>query len=152
MTIREEGGVEAVLDQLLLDDNIDAVEEDSIWTEQGTFEGFLTEEEENQLRGRSLAESIPYGIRMVQADQVRVGTNPVRVCVVDTGVAGGHPDIDFSKTVGANRQSNIDGTLLKWNDDIRGHGTHTVGISQPKLGMALAYEVWETLRSILHVA
>jgi Subtilase family len=73
-------------------------------------------------------ERIPYGITMIQADQVPYGPNPVLVCIVDTGAAIDHPDLNVSNIAGVNRKSNYDKTeILRWNVDQRGHGTHIAG-------------------------
>ena len=109
-----------------------AMEKDSIWTEQGIFEEelFVFEDHLNVRRTqeRPTKELQSYGVKMIQGDEVAIGSSPTRVCVVDTGVAAGHPDLDFSRIDGVDRISNIDKSLLSWDGDTRGHGTHTIGI------------------------
>lgn len=106
------------------------MEKDSIWTEQGIFEEelFVVDGSKNVRRQRRAQELRSYGVEMIQGNQVTIGNSPTSVCVVDTGVAAGHPDLDFSRIDGTDRRSNIDGTTLSWNGDTRGHGTHTIGI------------------------
>lgn len=65
---------------------------------------------------------------MIQADQVSVGEYPVSICIVDTGLAVDHPDIDASRVEGVDRKSNVDDkTILHCNTDFRGHATHVAG-------------------------
>jgi subtilisin family serine protease len=127
----DQDNVGAVLELLVLDPDIEAVEEDSLWVEQGTQDAILTDVEVRSLRKsatRNLAGEItPYGIKMVQADQLATGGSRALVCIVDTGVIWGHPDLDFNKISGADRRSNKDSSTLKWNGDTRGHGTHIAG-------------------------
>ncbi len=70
-------------------------------------------------------ETLPYGIQLVQADQVTTtAANARKICVIDSGYSDGHEDlrdaggpITFSTTSGS-------GT---WNKDSCGHGTHVAG-------------------------
>ena len=133
----------AKVGKALIDDkDIEAVEKDSLWVEQGVFESYLTEDEvrrslraENkENRHRSLAESVPYGITMTQGNQVNYGSNRVRVCIVDTGVSISHPDLNSGGISGANRNSKVDNSLLTWNSDKRGHGTHIAGTISARIG------------------
>lgn len=74
-----------------------------------------------------LSQSMPYGISMVQADQVwAAGTRGGnrKVCIIDSGLAAGHEDLQFAaagKTV-----AGISGSTA-WNTDACGHGTHVAG-------------------------
>lgn len=117
-----------------------SMEKDNLWVEQGYFERFVEPSELLLLRKnqrRFLAsetnhpdEMVPYGISMVQADQVEMGDTPVTVCIVDTGIDLGHPDLDASLVTGADRETeDADGVplWLRWNTDARGHGTHVAG-------------------------
>jgi len=69
-------------------------------------------------------ESEPYGIGMVEADELSTGPNPVKICVVDTGYGLGHPDLPTSAH-GVTGTSNI---LGEWNFDGNGHGTMVAGV------------------------
>jgi len=93
------------------------IERDSLWVEQGWREPTR----------RRLQETTPYGITMVQADQVETGPHAATVCIVDTGLALGHPDIAESRVAGTNRRSSRTDEILYWNQDQRGHGTHVAG-------------------------
>jgi subtilisin family serine protease len=126
--------LDSVYDGLSTDPHFHGMVRDSMWEEQGVFVNELPIAG-NHVRGRQRqvqdlaeAETSGYGIAMIQADQVTIGSTPTTVCVVDTGVASGHPDLDFTRINGADRFSNIDNAVLEWDKDTRGHGTHTVGI------------------------
>ncbi|BDF95200.1 S8 family serine peptidase [Pseudoalteromonas sp. KAN5] len=73
-----------------------------------------------------MAESTPYGITMVQAQQLSDNlTGNQKVCIMDTGYALNHPDlpntgITGSDGYGANNTGN-------WYNDGNGHGTHVAG-------------------------
>lgn len=133
--------LDKVVEALIKDKDIEAIEKDSLWVEQGVFESYLTEDEvRRSLRGgsddkdhRTLAESIPYGITMTQANQVSYGGTKVTVCIVDTGVSISHPDLNSGKITGSDRRSKIDNSLLEWDRDRRGHGTHIAGTISAKM-------------------
>lgn len=66
----------------------------------------------------------PYGIRMVQADQLPQGDTLAgnrTVCIIDSGYSLGHEDLP-----GAPNVSGYNGNL-PWNVDGDGHGTHVAG-------------------------
>ncbi|KPH64532.1 S8 family serine peptidase [Pseudoalteromonas porphyrae] len=73
-----------------------------------------------------MAESTPYGITMVQAQQLSDNlTGNQKVCIMDTGYTLNHPDlpstgITGSDGYGANNTGN-------WYNDGNGHGTHVAG-------------------------
>jgi serine protease len=72
---------------------------------------------------RKVAETVPYGIPMVQADQVSYdSSNPRTVCIIDSGYDLGHEDLPSTPNV-----NGYDGGNLVWNEDGRGHGTHVAG-------------------------
>ena len=124
------GDLDFVSEQFMASPDVESFEEDSLFTEAGTLDAYLTDDEVRQLmrhnNGRSLEEDeiLPYGISMVQGDQVDVGPDPVSVCIIDTGVALGHEDLDSALFTGTNRISSIGQTTLQWARDTRGHGTH----------------------------
>ena len=73
----------------------------------------------------------PYGIPMVQADQVTVPKKKKqrnRVCLVDTGVLHNHPDLPKTLMRGRNRYSTTYNTELRWRKGVDGHGTCLAGI------------------------
>lgn len=113
---------------LVLRDDIEDVEEDHVYEELGHFVRELDVTNE-----RHLAEQTPYGITMVQANQVSFGSNRVKVCVTDTGAARGHPDLP-SNMQGASRTSSISRAAIYWYNDVRGHGTHTAGTIAARKG------------------
>ena len=103
------------------DENVESISEDTLWYPFG-----FVERELGPIEARRLKEEKPYGIEMIQADEIGMGENPVKVCVVDTGFAFGHPDMDNSKITGASRSSNVDKSWMPWSVDKRGHGSHVV--------------------------
>lgn len=71
---------------------------------------------------RTLSEIVPWGIHMIQADHLEPGSEDVVVCIVDTGLALGHPDLASDRITGGD---SVKG--WKWNTDVFGHGTHITG-------------------------
>jgi hypothetical protein len=84
--------------------------------------------EEEHVEERELqqqADTIPYGIRMVQADQAweqGVTGSGVKVCVIDSGIDSTHEDFVTNRLSGF-QQSNS----YPWQQDGYGHGTHVSG-------------------------
>lgn len=69
------------------------------------------------------AQSVPYGIPMVQADQVSDAQAGNRtLCIVDSGVDASHEDLQGVPMTGQNFTSSGD-----WNTDENSHGTHVAG-------------------------
>ncbi|KAI2500245.1 PA domain [Fragilaria crotonensis] len=73
------------------------------------------------------SENIPWGIGMIQADQLPIGPYPVKVCIADTGYGLGHPDLPSRGKVNGNDAVSKTGELWSWNIDFNGHGTHIAG-------------------------
>ena len=77
-----------------------------------------------------MAESTPYGITMVQSDQVsdsNIGS--MKVCITDTGYDGDHEDLrsyQGSNISGDDNDGNGNDTG-NWYQDGHGHGTHVAG-------------------------
>jgi len=70
-----------------------------------------------------LAQSAPFGIGMVQADQlVQSNKTNRKVCIIDTGYDLGHEDLPTDVTGQANNS-----LVGSWNNDGHGHGTHVAG-------------------------
>ena len=68
-------------------------------------------------------QTTPYGITMVQANQVSdANATNMSVCVIDTGYQYGHPDLPTSGVTG----SSFSGHGSWWTDG-NGHGTHVAG-------------------------
>lgn len=73
-----------------------------------------------------MAQTEPYGVPMVQANQlVQSDLSARKVCVIDTGYNLGHPDLPGTGN-GATGQAN-NGNVGNWNNDGNGHGTHVSG-------------------------
>ena len=71
-----------------------------------------------------MAEQVPYGILMVQADQVAEGaaTASTMVCIIDSGVQRAHEDFASGQFSGTN-----DPGTGNWYTDENSHGTHVAG-------------------------
>lgn len=70
-----------------------------------------------------LAQSEPFGIAMVQANQLSQSNKTNRkVCIIDTGYDLGHEDLPTDVTGQANN-----GSVGVWSNDGHGHGTHVAG-------------------------
>ncbi|MCA9541143.1 MAG: S8 family serine peptidase, partial [Myxococcales bacterium] len=74
-----------------------------------------------------MAETSPYGIGMVQADQVPAApaggdAGRTKVCIIDSGLAAAHEDFAGLPVSGSNNAGSG-----AWNDDLCGHGTHVAG-------------------------
>jgi subtilisin family serine protease len=70
-------------------------------------------------------EAVPYGISMVQAQQLTF--NPEgkqKVCVIDAGYDISHPDLQKSNVAGVDLTTT---QLGDWNTDENSHGTHVTG-------------------------
>lgn len=77
--------------------------------------------EEDAVR-EPLGEAVPYGIKMVQADQLSDASAGNRtVCIIDSGFAS-HEDLPTTHVTGS-----ADGGAGPWNQDGLGHGTHVAG-------------------------
>lgn len=73
-----------------------------------------------------LAESTPYGITMVQAQQVSDSlTGNRKVCIMDTGYHRSHEDLISAGVTGDDGYGSND--TGNWYQDGNGHGTHVAG-------------------------
>ncbi|MCY7295282.1 S8 family serine peptidase [Alteromonas sp. a30] len=71
-----------------------------------------------------MMQSTPFGIPMVQADQLtQSNTTARKVCVIDTGYTINHEDLSGAPHVTGNENGNVG----VWNNDGNGHGTHVAG-------------------------
>lgn len=69
-------------------------------------------------------ETVPYGIPMVQADQLTGGNHASRkVCIIDSGYYKGHTDLPSTTNVTASPDSGTGDPFV----DGDGHGTHVAG-------------------------
>mmetsp|Transcript_20158 Transcript_20158/g.24706 ORF Transcript_20158/g.24706 Transcript_20158/m.24706 type:complete len:611 (-) Transcript_20158:298-2130(-) len=68
----------------------------------------------------------PWGLSAIQSDLLEQNENgeQIKVCIVDTGYALGHPDLP---DLDSGYLEGISTELGNWNDDIVGHGTHVAG-------------------------
>lgn len=79
---------------------------------------------EVDVRRYPLAETTPYGIVMVQADQVAAqpAGDRTSVCIIDSGISAGHEDF-----AGLPVDGTVDAGSGDWGIDLCGHGTHVAG-------------------------
>ncbi|MFT5434503.1 MAG: serine protease [Myxococcota bacterium] len=81
-----------------------------------------------------LAEVTPYGVTMVQANQV--SSTPVAgsttLCIIDSGIAASHADFAGVAMSGTN-----DSGTGNWSEDDCGHGTHVAGTIAAATGNGL---------------
>ncbi|WP_407646762.1 S8 family serine peptidase [Fluctibacter halophilus] len=72
------------------------------------------------------AQTTPYGVPMVQADQLNQANLSARkVCIIDTGFNLGHDDLGDQNN-GVTGQAN-NSAVGNWYNDGNGHGTHVAG-------------------------
>jgi subtilisin family serine protease len=108
--------------------------------EQGAAAMYLPEAALNGLRNNPNVEYVevderrypmaatdPYGLGEVQADVIRADSaNPVqqriKVCIIDSGIKGDHPEFSSLSVAGTN-----DSGTGAFNQDTCGHGTHVAG-------------------------
>ncbi len=73
-------------------------------------------------------EETPYGITMVQADQLSEGANTIKICITDTGYDGDHEDLrSYLNNMSGNDNNGAGGDSGNWWEDGHGHGTHVAG-------------------------
>ena len=80
-----------------------------------------------QRPSRQLVEETPYGIPIVQADQLSPSPNPKKICIIDSGFATTHPDFKSNLDAGSWSVDGYSGqSNLPWNVDKDGHGKLTL--------------------------
>lgn len=78
---------------------------------------------EQDVKRYALAQTVPYGIPMVQADQVSDAmAGNSKVCIIDSGYVQNHEDLSGNAVTGSN-----DSGTGNWYEDKFGHGTHVAG-------------------------
>jgi subtilisin family serine protease len=108
--------------------DIESIEKDVLRFTAGSLRGISSSSNPKTTSTRSLAEGqqIPYGVHLVQADQVPMGTSFVpKICIIDSGYNLGHEDLPGGSQVTGD--SDIGGSG-EWFDDGSSHGTHVAGM------------------------
>ncbi|MBY6191249.1 S8 family serine peptidase [Microbulbifer agarilyticus] len=78
---------------------------------------------EEDVKRYPLSESVPFGIPMVQADQLSdISAGNQTVCIIDSGYDISHEDLSGNTVTG-----NYDSGTGNWYEDQNGHGTHVAG-------------------------
>ena len=78
---------------------------------------------EKDVKRYPLAQTVPYGIPMVQADQLSdAATSNMTVCIIDSGYELAHEDLSGNQVSGTN-----DPGTGNWYTDENSHGTHVAG-------------------------
>jgi subtilisin family serine protease len=73
------------------------------------------------------AETLPYGIQMVQANLIEAPlASQRRICIIDSGYSEQHADLRDDTGEDLTQQANDSGSG-SWNKDSYGHGTHVAG-------------------------
>ncbi len=73
-----------------------------------------------------MAESVPYGVTMVQASmEISNMAEPRKVCIIDTGYDATHEDLPGTASDRINGYSQF--PEEQWSEDGHGHGTHVAG-------------------------
>ena len=106
--------------------DIESIEKDVLRYAAGSFRGVSSSSNGKTTSTRSLegTQEIPYGVRLVQADQVKMGTSfTPKICIVDSGYDLGHEDLPAEPQV----TGDSDIGAGEWFDDGSSHGTHVAG-------------------------
>ena len=81
----------------------------------------------NKEDARKLVEVTPYGLKMIQANELELGPSPPLICIVDSGIDLDHPEFDASMIDGMDNDNRFWMDPIKWNNDVTGHGTTIAG-------------------------
>ncbi|MBK1613996.1 peptidase S8 [Rubrivivax gelatinosus] len=111
----------AKLAKLKAQAGIDYVEDDVIQTIQGKRS--VSTKARKAMAAAAVTETVPYGITLVQADQV-AGTPKwtPKVCIIDSGIDATHEDLAGNTLAGQNFSGSG-----SWNTDENAHGSHVAG-------------------------
>ncbi len=87
--------------------------------------GEIQDQRVNANRITAASQTLPWGIDRIDAELVWPNTaDPIKVGIIDTGIASAHPDLAANIIKGGVNTIN---SRKSWNDD-NGHGSHVAGI------------------------
>jgi subtilisin family serine protease len=95
------------------------------WVEQDVERHMMTDLVTPSGPPYATGQLVPYGIKMVQADQLPVLDNLASdrtICIIDSGYDISHEDLNGNRVTGENLTTSGD-----WNTDEAHHGTHVAG-------------------------
>ena len=117
--------IESEIATLALLDGVTVVEPNSQVKSLG---GTLRGPQQQEMIRRSLSESRPWGIDIINVEQLwsLTAKDKVKICIIDTGYHIGHPDLPSDGVTGFT-PSGKNESYGGWNIDEHGHGTHVAG-------------------------
>ena len=124
---------EAVMDELMTNDNVLLVEEDFEIRKSPAIDEEISFSSSNHNLRRSLEEQQQYGNSQIQADEVwklvksepnRYINRPVKVCIIDTGYNIDHEDLPKDENMVTQTDVGYGSSFI----DNDGHGTHCAGV------------------------
>jgi serine protease len=125
-----EGSVQAEMEALKKEKGVTSVDFDTevhaLPHFRGTDENIGHDASHRRLEEEIPEEEIPYGIGLVKSQELPdlpPGSQPIKICVIDTGYNIGHVDLPSDGVTGFSPYE----PDQKWDNDGHGHGSHCAG-------------------------